>query len=347
MFFLKISIFVIELMIVPFLLGSFISVNDTIHIKGLLAKYVMGIFLSWALFWIICVPMTLFRCSFTQFVYFYSFIIICCCIFSICLVLKKRNILLKPHFKKLNRFEMIYFMLFILLLFVQLYFALFYDVTTRSYDDYSYVTSALDTITSDGIYITDVNSGEITVDFIGKRVCASWPIFIAFLSKTTGEHVTIIAHTIMPIFFLLIAYVVCYLISKKMFNKSEDRLIFLCIVAMLYIFGLYSDYSLTFRLLVALWQGKAIASTIIIPFLIAYLPNIYNDKVKKQNIIYLLVVSAAACCTTVMGSGMVICVCVAMSIAVSAYNKRLTGIWYAITCSFFPGLQLILYLILR
>ncbi|MCM1170952.1 MAG: DUF6077 domain-containing protein [Clostridium sp.] len=347
MFFLKISIFVIELIIVPFLLGLLISVNDTIHIKEPLAKYIIGFFLSLALFWIICVPMTLFRCSFTQFVYFYSFIIICCCIFSICLVLKKRDILLKPHFKKFNRFEMMYFMLFILLLFVQLYFALFYDVTTSSYDDYSYITLSLDAITNDGIYITDINSGKIIADFDGKRVCASWPIFIAFLSKTTGVHVTVIAHTIMPMFFLLIAYIVYYLMAKKLFNKSEDRLIFLCIVSMLNIFGLYSDYSLTFRLLVALWQGKAIVSTIIIPFLIAYLPNIYNDKVKKQNIIYLLVVSAAACCTTVMGSGMIICVCVAMSIAMSVYNKRLSGIWYAIICSFFPSIQLILYLVLR
>ena len=217
-----------------------------------------------------------------------------------------------------------------------------------SYDDYSYVVRSLDTITSDHMFLTDLISGKETT-FSYKRILNSWEIYIAYLSRISGFHVTTIAHTILPVIFLSFAYLVYFYIAKQLFDTRENQLIFLCILAVVFIFGLYSPYSLTFRLLVTLWQGKAILSTIVIPFLIALLPKAYTPEpyVHTRTWLYLMICSITACSLSMMGSGFSIAVYIAMLFIISFYKKKLTGLRYCICGCLIPTAQVILYLMTR
>ncbi len=350
MFLLKCIPLVIIFFVVPFFLGNLLIYKKNPYMECLSCeKYILGHFAALALFWVLCVPMAFLRTSFTFLAIVYSIclIFLCCISFAIC---HKERPLSKMVSKvkrlQFTRFEKIYLLLFLLLLGIQLYFAMFYESTVWSYDDYDYVVRSLDTITSDHMSTINVISGE-EISFSFKRVLNSWDIYISYLSKLSGFHVTTVAHTIIPTCFLLIGYLVYTYIAKQLFDQRENRLIFLCILSVAFIFGLYSPYSLTFRLLVTLWQGKAVLSSIVIPFLIFFLPDVYNQDWNSRTAFDLLIISMAACSLTMMGSGMSIIIYTVMLFVISLYRRNLIGLRYYICGCVIPALQMLLYLIMR
>lgn len=337
-------------LIAPFLLGNLITYNDGDNeLLSFTSKYILGLFTELSLFWVLCVPMTFFMVSFTILTTTYSIFLITFCGISIWLACKENlynKFLVVYKNIQFSRYEFVYLLLFLLLLGIQLYFAAFYESTIWSYDDYSYVVHSLDTISSDHMFLTDMITGNETA-FSYKRILNSWEIYIAYLSKISGFHVTTIAHTIIPILFLCIAYLVYFFIAKQLFNNRENQLIFMCILSVILIFGLYSPYSLTFRLLVTLWQGKAVLFTIVIPFLIAFLPGAYIQSSHKRNRLYLVIISISACSLTMMGSGMSIAVFIVMLFVICLYQRRLAGITFCFYGCIIPALQILLYLIKR
>ncbi len=350
MFMLKCMILCIILLAVPAFLGYLATYNDnSCLLRSPVSKYILGHLAALSVFWILCVPMALLKISFTALTIVYSLVLGILCIIVIRIYSKKGLSEKRTHnWKRIKiiRFENIYLFLFLLLLCVQLYFAAFYESTVWSYDDFDYVVRSLDTITSDHMFLTDVISGE-TVPFSFKRVLNSWDIYIAYLSKVSGFHVTTVAHTIIPTFFLLLAYLVYAYIAGQLFDKRENQWIFLCILSVAFIFGLYSPYSLTFRLLVTLWQGKAILSAIILPFLIVFLPNAYIQKWNLRAAFYVIIISMAACSLTLMGSGMLLIIYTVMLILISIYKRKCMDPRYYICGCAMPALQMMLYLVMR
>ena len=60
----------------------------------------------------------------------------------------------------------------------------------------------------------------------------------------------------MAVQIILIAYATYVLLAKRLFRQRDNRLIFMVLIEVLYIYGFYSNYSATFRLLGAPWKGK-------------------------------------------------------------------------------------------
>lgn len=350
MFLLKCTILCIILFIIPFFLGSLITYRDDSPItRSVSLRYILGFFTALSLFWILCVPLTFMRISFTILTLIYSLCLTVLCWIYVWIYCKNRfyaKQISKPKALKLTGYETIYLIAFLILLGVQIYFAAFYDFTFWTHDDYNYVVCSLDAITSDHMFSTDLVSGNEAA-FSASRVFNSWQIYIAYLSKISGFHVTTVAHTIIPVVFLLLAYLVYTYVAGRLFQKREAQLIFLCILSAAFIFGAYSPYSLTFRLLVTLWQGKAVLSAIVIPFLISFLLEAYRQKYLKRIWLYLLIISMSACSLTMMGSAMTIVIFAATVIVASIYKRRLTGISYCFWGCVIPIVQILLYLIMR
>lgn len=350
MFFMKCIIILLLIAIIPFFLGVLISHKDTSGVLNTLSeKYIIGLFLCLSLFWIFCVPMALFKLPFSILVFIYSTCLII--LFGISIWKCYQNNILKNIFTEwnmpnLNIYEMIYLLLFLLLLGIQLYYAMFYESTIWSYDDSEYVVRSMDTISSDHMFLTNTISGQ-EIEYSFKRVLNSWEIYIAYLAKVSGFHVTTIAHTIIPVLFLLVAYLVYSYIGTQFFQKIESQLIFLCVVSVIFVFGFYSPYSLSFRLLATLWQGKAVLSAIVVPFLITFLPKVYCQKKSRKIPVYILCISAAACSLTMMGAGLSIIIYIVMFTVVSIYQKKLVGIKFCFYGCSIPAIQLIVYLIMR
>lgn len=350
MVFIKLIIIGVILLVIPYLLGNLISYKESGNLlKSLISRYILGLFTSLSLFWILCVPMTLLKITFSTLIVSYSILLIILCTISILLCFKRnppQDLSLKQNKIPFRNTEKVFFIIFSVFAIIQLYFATFYESTVWSYDDYDYIVRSLDTITSNHMHLTNIITGN-EIRLIYKRALTSWEIYIAYISKLSGFHVTTIAHTIFPPFFLVVAYSVYYYIADQLFHKREDKLIFLCVLSCTIIFGLYSPYALSFRLLVALWQGKAILSAIVIPFLIFFLPNLYMNAKKVRSAAYLSIISAAACSLTMMGSGMTIAVYFIMLIVISLYKRHVVGLPYFFSGCIVPILHILLYLTMR
>lgn len=346
---LKSMIIVLSLVVFPALLGELITYRDASDIvKPFQVRYIMGLFFSLSLFWLLCVPMTLLKMSFTVLTIIYSCAVLVLGIVAVWVCCRK-----KQFGKNLKRFkdifprdwELVYLLIFFVLLGIQLYYAVFYEGTIWTADDADYVVQSMNTISSDHMYLNSTVTGFETV-FIFKRVLNSWLVYIAYLSRISGFHVTTIAHTIIPVVFLFIAYAVYSYIAACWLDKKEDRLIFLVLVSIVLMFGHYSQYSLTFRLSVTLWQGKAVLSAVVIPFLIAFLPKVYEQKLNMRALFYLLLTSAMACSLTMMGSGMTIIIYFIMWLVTAVSERKFTGVWYCVGGCVIPAIQMMLYLIL-
>ena len=226
-----------------------------------------------------------------------------------------------------DKFSIIYIMIVVVLLLVQLYMAYAYEINEWSYDDYDYVVTSNDAISSDTVSYVNFIDGSMP-NVSAKRAVASWGTYVAMVAKTSGFEVTTVYHTILPVFLLLIAYLNFYYIARFLFSKTDDRMIFLILLSMGYIFGLYSHYSGTFRLLGAIWQGKAVLSIIAVPFFTVYLFEQYKREYDKVNLLPIAAVSLGTCSITSQSLLFVVPIAIFVWALMCVYHKKICGIKY-------------------
>ena len=241
-----------------------------------------------------------------------------------------------------NKFTFIYLGIFILLVAIQCYFAFGYEINEWSYDDYDYVVSSLDTLDKDILANTNIVTGAPQT-MLEKRAVASWTTYISYLAKVSGFEVTTICHTIMPVLLLLVAYAVYFWISGLLFKEIDNRLIFMNIFATALMFGQYSHYSLTFRMLCTLWQGKAVLFTISVPFLLAYYIKLYSEDIDNGCILPLIAVSMGSTSLSAMSMMVVGLVVVLTWVAMSIYSKKPQSLRYLIAGMTGPIFQYVFY----
>lgn len=344
MIIVKNLIILVVMGIVPFLLGRLVTYKDrTMLEKNIICSYIIGFFTMLAVFQMICVPLTYMYASFRLLVTIYSSVITIMCFISIYMNRNKSKLSFGEKWKK---YEWIYVGIFCVLMIVQLYHALFYEASYMSADDFDYVVYATSALQDDKIYTANVITGE-NIALNPKRTLNSYLIFIAYLAKVSGFHTTIIAHTILPVVLIMAAYGVYYLLADYLFEKRDNKLIFMIILAVLNIYGEYSHYSMTFRLLGTIWQGKAIAISIGIPFLFILLQKIFQAKYSRRGIWYLLLVTTGMCSLTMMGVGFSIPVILLMAFVYGIWKKEKKYVVYAIGGCFIPVVHLALYVLMR
>ena len=241
-----------------------------------------------------------------------------------------------------NRLAIVYILIFAVLIIGQLYMAYAYEINEWSYDDYDYVVTSNDAIDSDTIsYVNFIDGTLPTVT--EKRAVAAWGTYVAMLSKTSGFEVTTIYHTILPVLLLLIAYLNFYYIARFLFKEIDNRMIFLILLSMGHIFGLYSHYSATFRLLGAIWQGKAVLSIIGVPFFTVYLFDKYKDEYERENLLPLAAVSLGICSLTSQSLLFIVPIAVFSWAMMCVYHRKIYAIRYLLASLVGPLYLVIFY----
>lgn len=351
--------------LVPLAVGRLITypVKNPLH-KQPAAVYVLGLFASFGVFFILYgilvwfqywntfdVPIT--GC-FTALVWSYSVVIALLVVLWLWLdraAIKGIFSYIRQRLSSWQRdikgdvFVLVYGIIFAAVLLVQLYFAYGYEVNEWSYDDYDYVVNSQDMISSDTLSYVSYTTGEMPNNQ-EKRVVVSWPAYISYLAKISGFEVTTVAHTIMPPLFLLIAYLVYFYLSGLIFTKLDNRLIFMILLAVGFAFGLHSHYSVSFRLLCTIWQGKAILSAILVPFMITHLAFLYSDKVDRGNLLPLVSIAIGSCSLTTMSMLLFTMTVILMWLVMSIYHRRLYEVSYLIACLAGPVLALGFYFLI-
>lgn len=169
-------------------------------------------------------------------------------------------------------------------------------------DDAYYVGMAVTSWDTNSLMRYDCYTGELLEGILSRYVLSPFPMFIATVSKLIGVHPAITAHTLIPIIFIPMAYLVYALIGKILFasNKIKNQ-IFLILISIMGVFGYWSIYNQQIFLLYRVWQGKAILAGVLLPMIFYMALKYWTKKYTVSDWCVLICLMLSTCLVSSMG----------------------------------------------
>ena len=338
--------------VLPYVLGQ--VWNETVGESSFTFRYFSGFFSVLAIFELLSPAMILLHIA--THVQFIVYNLVFLAVFIVVLIVKGKTIpgTMKKALQipKLKITEIIYIAVFLALLGVQVYYALFYDIGDWRSDDYMYVTFSNAAIYDDGFFKTTPVFGSYigwNSYYVKYALCGIYG-FYTYASMLMGISVAAIEHSLCCVLFLVMAYGSFYLLSKYLFSEEkerENRFIFLIFLEFLYLFGMYSHYSLSFRLFGVIWQGKGFLAVVLVPFLLAIYPRFLGRDLTKKDMAYLMMLSLATVSPTMGGLLAIVLIPGIITGLHFLSNRDFKVIKNAVAVWIFPVLEIIVFLIGR
>lgn len=295
------------LLIYPMYIGRFLCLKlKKEYCENICFAYVLGFTLVLASFQLICFPLAIFNFSFSAVVILFSFVSLVLFIISVNQVRLKKLFTFESNnnFKDLGTKILTIILLSIILF--QIGTLVLKAVYALSGDDTSYLAISDSAVKHNILFRFNPYTGEywgIGVD--KKRITTTYHIFISYLSQISGVHVLEIAHTILPIFLIPLAYCAASLFTYMVFGDDlKKQLVFMILWSLLIMWGAYSIYTVSFRILVAPWQGKALMASIFLPLLLYFSIQIFVNGWNCLESFILIVICIAGQSTSLMVNGL-------------------------------------------
>lgn len=344
---IKITILtIIWLLIIPCFIGLNIIKYANKEDKNIFLAYIVGMLIEFLSFEILAIPFTFVKFSFRSLTY--TWVVVILIIFGLSIYFNKDNFksILKVNVEKIKIMPKILSVIFLILLFFQAYMS--FNYMYEDYDDSNFVakiTIARDTNT---LFVYD-DMGIKYDKFPTRHVFSPFPYYTATISELIDCHPAIVAHTIFPVIFLILGYIVFYLIGNSLFKNDKNKtMVFMVILSILYIFGKYSRYAIFIRLLGRAWQGKSLLANIIIPFIMYLFLEYLEDNQKCKFFWIMLFITLWA--ADLLSSMSIFLPIIAAGILVVLYaikDKDIKYIFSFIPCCLPSVVYGILYLIIK
>lgn len=293
----------------------------------LFMAYSIGSFMELSLFHVVAFMVTFSNNSFQSVVMYYSALLIVACIACLVFSLWKRRAKPLPRreiggiLRELGWREWIVLTALLVTIGFQLYKSRQYDITYMSLDDSHYTAIAADALHSGQIGTIDSYTGEAGALYVQRGIQTSL-IFPAYLARISGLSVATVEHTVQHLQFILLAYIISYCLSCEIFDKRIDRLCFMLMVSVFYIFGYHSHYSLTFRMLGPNYQGKAVLAVCFTPLMLNIMLKKLSEPYQWTAGLLLFLLSLAAVSLSLWGVGTIIALIVLPVIIFLARRDR-------------------------
>lgn len=289
------------LVIIPELLGLIITKFMNKEKNNLILAFIMGYLMEFGICQLITVPLIFKEATFTQLLEIYIIINVMLSLLSIILNIKRIKELFLGFIKYIKEVPKLLIVMVILIIAIQTYGLVGYMHLDD--DDAFYVGTAVTAIETNTIYKYSPTTGTLSGEHMDLRYrLGPFPMYYALISKIIDIHPTIFAHTILPIVFIPLCYMVVGIFGKLVFkNNKEQTLWFVIIIGFLTMWGNYSIRNNFTFLLFRVWQGKSVLANVIIPSVwMLYLIGKENGF-RLINYISLFILILAGCLTTTMG----------------------------------------------
>lgn len=233
-------------------------------------------------------------------------------------------------------------------------------------DDAYYIPISAATEVSGSMYHTVPYTGE-TTQLDVRHGLAPFPIWLAFLSRVSGVHATILAQSIWGGVMIVICYLIYSRIAKILFSDNKEGIpYFMLFAAILQIFGNYSFYTAETFLLTRSSQGKAVLANLVIPFLFWCLLQMGQeyrmdkelaaqhrrpdgDSNKRKVLLCILIVLTSVASWMCSSLGTFLCAAMigvgGIIVAVAYRNQK--AFWHALACAIPSGFFAVFYLLLQ
>lgn len=297
------SILILLVTVIPFLLGMVPVKNMNSFQKTPAMTYVCGWFVSFSVFELVSVPFILLERSFTEVVIVYSIVLVVLLMLSIFF---GRDVLKdfgnwkkwKNSFCEMSWWTRIGWLVVILLIGVQMFAAVYYEYYDG--DDAYYIAQSVMTDTFDTMYVRDNYTGYL-YDLDIRHALSPTPIYIAWMSRISGIHSAIIAHSVLAPVWLFLMYCVYSQIGKRLLAKNKEWLpSFMIFLVVWFLFGNVSLYTSETFIMTRTWQGKGLMAGIILPALLLCLIYLADKKPKPGTwLLFVMVILSSVFATSV------------------------------------------------
>lgn len=334
----------IWLAVLPAIIGCYWT-DKTPKTKGnVAAAYFYGLFTVLALFEVLALPMIFFKCSLTALTGSWAGIVV---LLALAVILKKKSFREERRWlaglgKKMTP---ILAVAAVCILLQAVY------VTERQHiddDDAFYLATSTTAVETDSLFFYSPETGAAYKAPPARYVLAAWPLMIASLSRLTGMHPAILAHTAFPGLAVLWAYLCYALLGAKIYpgNKQKQSL-FLLFAVVLLSFSAYSKYSSGVFLFIRGWQGKALLAGVAVPALFYGAWNVFREQGGRASWFLLSCIICSGCLFTSMGAALSLVIIGCCGLTAAWVKKRwrylafsAAAAWPALVCS-------VIYLLLR
>lgn len=297
---MSILIMLLLITVLPFLCGMIPTSLQRKENQSLLTVYVYGWFFIFASFQTLAIPFILFKKSFSSLAFYFTIFIFLFALISTVVGIRKilrYRMEQKNLIDKKNRWEITAWIIFLVLLAVQIVFFIFNQYIDG--DDAFYVAEAMDAWKGDVMYMKNAYDGYSSTELDIRHGLAPVPIFMAWMAKLTGIHPTVIAHSIIGPFFLVLMYAIYSLVGKRLLrDKSRWLCLFMLFVMVFYIFGHVSLFTAETFAYTRTWQGKSMLPNLMIPGLYLTLLKVSDEAAGFGEWFMLFIVTIAATMTT-------------------------------------------------
>lgn len=145
-------------------------------------------------------------------------------------------------------------------------------------DDAYYGVQALIAQQVDTLYRVNPYTGR-SAPLDVRHALALFPIWEAAMGSLSGVHATIVCHSVVPLVFIPLTYLIYYQIGKVLFAKKQELLpMFMLLMGIWQMFGNVSLYTTETFFLTRTWQGKSFAGNFVIPAVIWIFLRLYEDE---------------------------------------------------------------------
>lgn len=299
--FLKILLSLIILIIMPTILGLLVRKFLNNEKNNLLIFFIIGYMIEFAICQLLAVPMIYSECTYKTLLYL--FLLICMILSGISIKINKKyfNEIIKNSLKYIKDVPKILLLITIILIGIQVYGLVGY--MHEDSDDATYVAAATTAVQTNSLFKYSAQTGSLTGEHVVARYrLGPFPVYLALISGLINIHPAIVAHNIIPLIFIPLAYMVYGVLANKIFkNDKKSGLLFICILCLLHIWGGYSKRTNFAFLLFRIWQGKAILANIIIPTIWLLFIMAEENNYKLGNCILLVITILGGILTTTMG----------------------------------------------
>lgn len=294
---------VLWLAVVPLFIGNLMQKWPGRQQPGIIWSIVLGYLAMFALLELIFVPLILLRAPFHTAVYLMAGVLLLLSLLSV--IWCRRSVaadICKGFYGLLHQPAVLY-LAAVLILLQALMYAVF---MVTDLDDAYFVATAATSLECDTMYQHSPYTGELMATLETRYVLSPMPMFIAFIARCTGFSAAVTAHTVLPVFLVVLTYLVCYTIGDTFFPDNQREIgLFLVFLSLLHISSYYSAYTQGTFLLIRIWQGKAVLASILLPFLFCMCYRALSQQCREGDwqIIFLTVLSC--CMVSSMGVALV------------------------------------------
>lgn len=306
MLLIQILIFSFLGVILPIMTGAGVVAFVDKQRKNVVFMWMAGYLLLFGTFQLVAVPIILLKLWFTSLVTIFLLIIFVMGIAGtvIWVYRQKKYPIFREVRAKADKAEKILWIIFAIILLIQLFLAVF--LAFADGDDAYYVAVSTTTETIDSMYrFSPYNGGSTNLDI--RHCLAPFPIYISFLSRISGLHAGAVSHVGMQLILIPLTYGIYGLIGTRLFkNKRKNLAIFLVFVELLILWGNYSLYTAETFLMTRTRQGKAALGNVVIPamFLLLYMISeriAENRKVEKSLWVLVFATVTTSCLCSALG----------------------------------------------